>query len=323
MSEAVITLLAFCGGIFGASIGGLWAFILCALIAVLGCLVVLAGGTSFILLDVALGPIFGPAAGGFLSGVVATTYAKAKGNQPTDNAKDILTPLMGTSWDVLCVGGVAAVICYYMTKWLAYVPIIGNGDTGAVSIVILSLLARFIFLKEGPFGCKESIDKHGLMGTDNYSISWCGYMTPPMLLLTIGAAMGGVSAAVAHGLSTALEPLVLAGVVEPATARIVPLFFMWGISGVMLTMMALGQGAIGKVPVTHAMSLAGALMYLQTAPIYGANVAIMFGVLGGIMGMAAQELGARLFWNHGSNHVDPPAFSIAVTTIVINTFFSL
>ena len=40
------------------------------------------------------------------------------------------------------------------------------------------------------------------------------------------------------------------------------------------------------------------------------------------MGMAVQEFGARVFWNHGGNHIDPPAFSIAVNTLFINILFS-
>ncbi len=324
MSNVMVTVIyAFCGGIFGASVGALWAFILCTIIAVMGALVVLAGGSDFILMQVALGPIFGPAAGGFLSGVVAATYAHGvRKNHPTNNAKDIVTPLMGTSWDVLFVGGIAAVISFYFAMLLSHIPYIKLGDTGAISIVIISLLSRVIFLKESIFGSKESIQKHGIFGTNHYELSWCGYMTPKPLLMMIGISMGGVSAAIAAGTLSVLRPLVESGQINASLAWTVPLFFTWGISGIMLTMMALGQGATGKVPVTHAISLVGALMFLHTEPIFGANTAILFGILGGIMGMAVQEFGARVFWNHGGNHIDPPAFSIAINTLFINILFS-
>ena len=52
-------LLAFGGGIFGACLGGLWSFIMCGFLTMLGCLVVLGGGSDFLLLQVGLGPIFG------------------------------------------------------------------------------------------------------------------------------------------------------------------------------------------------------------------------------------------------------------------------
>lgn len=323
MSSTVITIIyAFCGGVFGASIGALWAFILCTIIAVMGSLVILAGGSDFVLMQVALGPIFGPAAGGFLSGVVAATYSHGvRGNHPTNSGKDIVTPLMGTSWDVLFVGGLTAVISYYFTILLGKVPFIKLGDTGAISIVIISLLSRVLFLKESIFGSKASIEKYGIFGTNNYELSWCGYMTPKPLLMMIGIAMGGFSAAVASGLLDVLRPLVEAKQIPESLAWTVPLFFTWGISGIMLTMMALGQGSTGRVPVTHAISLVGALMFLHTEPIFGADIAILFGILGGIMGMAVQEFGARVFWNHGGNHIDPPAFSIAINTLFINILF--
>ncbi len=324
MSSVMVTIIyAFCGGIFGASIGALWAFILCTIIAVMGALVVLAGGSDFILMQVALGPIFGPASGGFLSGVIAATYSHGvKKNHPTNSAKDIVTPLMGTSWDVLFVGGLTAVVSFYFAMLLSKIPYIQLGDTGAISIVILSLLARILFLKESAFGSRESIQKHGIFGTNNYEISWCGYMTPKPLLMMIGISMGGVSAAIASGTLSVLRPLVETGQINASLAWTVPLFFTWGISGIMLTMMALGQGVIGRVPVTHAISLVGALMFLHTEPYVGADTAILFGILGGIMGMAVQEFGARVFWNHGGNHIDPPAFSIAVNTLFINILFS-
>ena len=322
--SVIITIIyAFCGGIFGASIGALWAFILCTIIAVMGALVVLAGGSDFILMQVALGPIFGPVAGGFLSGVVAATYAHGvRGNHPTNNAKDIVSPLMGTSWDVLFVGGLSAVLSFYFAMLLSQIPYIQKGDTGAISIVLMSLIARVVFLKESPFGKRESIEKHGIFGTNNYELSWCGYMTPKPLLMMIGISMGGVAAAIAAGTLEVLRPLVDSGKISAAAAWTVPLFFTWGISGIMLTMMALGQGATGKVPVTHAISLVGALMFLHTEPIFGADIAILFGILGGSMGMAVQEFGARVFWNHGGNHIDPPAFSIAINTLFINILFS-
>ena len=68
-------------------------------------------------------------------------------------------------------------------------------------------------------------------------------------------------------------------------------------------------------------ALHGQFHCFYTEPYVGANTAILFGILGGIMGMAVQEFGARVFWNHGGNHIDPPAFSIAVNTLFINILF--
>lgn len=282
----------------------------------MGMLVILAGGTDFILTQVALGPIFGPNVGGFLSGVVAATYAQGvRKNHPTGSAKDIGTPLMGTSWDVLLVGGLTAIASLLFTNAMVHVPFIGLGDMGALSIVVFSLLARVVFLKEGIFGNSKSMRELGIFETKNYELSWVGWMTPKPLLIVISVAMGGLAAAIAHGTQVALIPFVESGSVSESSAYLVSLFFGWGVSGMSLIMLALGQGVVARVPVTHAMTLVGALMYLQTGSIW-------MGVLGGVMGMGVQEFGARTFWNHGSNHLDPPAFSIMVNTIFINILFT-
>lgn len=36
---------------------------------------------------------------------------------------------------------------------------------------------------------------------------------------------------------------------------------------------------------------------------------------------ALQELMARMFWKYGSNHIDPPACTIAIGTFIINILF--
>ena len=96
-------LVCFGGGIMGPALGGLFFFVLCGLVVLAGCIFVLSGGSDFVLLQVGLGPIFGPHVGGFCSGVVAATYAAGvKKNHPGGAAKDIPSPLLDTSWDVLC-----------------------------------------------------------------------------------------------------------------------------------------------------------------------------------------------------------------------------
>ena len=62
-------------GIFGSSLGALWSFCLCVFLTIAGGLVVVSGGSDFLLLQVGLGPIFGPHTGGFVAGIVAATYA--------------------------------------------------------------------------------------------------------------------------------------------------------------------------------------------------------------------------------------------------------
>lgn len=75
-------LMVFGGGIVGTALGGLWAIILCALLALVGIGVLLSGGSDFVLAQIAFGPIFGPHTGGFGAGLMAGCYAVWKKKPP-------------------------------------------------------------------------------------------------------------------------------------------------------------------------------------------------------------------------------------------------
>lgn len=308
-------LLAFGGGIFGASLGALWSFCLCGFLTIAGCLVVLSGGSDFLLLQVGLGPIFGPHTGGFVAGIVAATYAAGlRKNHPTGDAKDILSGLVDTSWDVPLVGGFAAVLGLIMIPILAQIPILNQSDLLALSIIINIWLARLIFQGEMPWGKKSSIKQHGWIGTNNRALSWVPWMAVPSRLAVIGAGVGLLSGGIALGFEQHLRPMVEAGQVAEKTAFIAPLIFGWGLSAFMLTMLQLGDGSRQKTPVTHCMAIIGALGYLYTHSLLVAG-------LSGLLAAFIQEFCARMFYNHGSNHLDPPAAGITVSTLLMSLLF--
>ena len=70
--------------------------------------------------------------------------------------------------------------------------------------------------------------------------------------------------------------------------------------------------------------------FFQTVMLVGSGLTILaalaylhFGsiLLSGIVGIGAiflQDYMARLFYNHGSNHWDPPATAIAIGTFILN-----
>jgi hypothetical protein len=298
--------LAFVGGIYGSCLGALWSFCLCGLLTLLGCVVVLGGGSDFLLLQVGLGPLFGPHAGGFLAGVVAASYAAGiRKNHPGGSGRDILSPLMGTSWDVLLVGGLGSVVCVLLAEAIPHIPVLRRSDSLALPIVLVSIAARIAFQRESPLGNTKSIKQYGLLGTDNYNISWIGWMSPPSHLLMIGAGMGGLAGGVALLSRQALQPMLEAGIISPAGAGTVPVIFCWGLAAMALTALQLGQGSVLKVPVAHGIAVLGAAAALSAG-------SIPAGIIGGIFGAFLQELMARLFINHGSDHLDPPALTIAV-----------
>ncbi|WP_031480419.1 hypothetical protein [Maridesulfovibrio frigidus] len=304
--------MCFAGGIVGGAIGGLFSFIICGLMVMAGCLVIMASGSDFVLLQVGLGPIFGPHVGGFASGVAASTYAAAVSkNHPGGAAKDILSSLMGTSWDVLLVGGLTALAGHFLLQLFALIPVVNMTDMIALSVVATAFLARFLFQKEMPWGNSKSIKDLGYLKTDDHKISWVPWMLPLPKMVLYGCAAGVLSAAMAAQAKAVMDPMAAAGVISAAGAFVVPLIMGWAAAAISLIALQLGTGAIQQVPVWHCQAILSALAYL-----YFGNIMIA-GLVGGCAALL-QELMARMFWNHGSNHVDPPAAAIAVGTLMLN-----
>lgn len=313
-------LMCFAGGILGTTLGGLYAFVICGLLVLLGCISVLGGGSDFLLLNVGLGPIFGPHVGGFASGVAAVSYAiEIKKNLANPalslGSKDILSPLIDTSWDVYLVGGVFAVFGHAVFNILLMIPIVNKFDCIALTVVISAMVARLIFHKgEPPWGRKESIKDCGYFG---YACQWLPWMNVPSKQIVFGFGVGIFSASLAMWAKGLLAPMVEAKTVTELAAFIVPIILSWSIAAVSLIALQLGtlsveaQGEIQKVPAWHCQSILAAVAYMHFGSLLLAGVV-------GILAMFLQDFGARLFWNHGSNHWDPPATGIAFGTFILN-----
>lgn len=112
----IISLIAaFGGGTFAAAIGGLPAFIMTGVFAVVGAVAGMCGAAdaSNILVNyMAFGSFFGPHIA-FAGGVAASAYAHKKGL--TENGADIATALCGLNDpSVLLVGGIFGVIGFLL-----------------------------------------------------------------------------------------------------------------------------------------------------------------------------------------------------------------
>ena len=307
--------IVFGGGIAGAAFGTLWAVVLCAFFIFVGCAVVLLGGSDFLLLQVGLGPVFGPHVGGFASGIAAAAYAAGiRKNHPTGAAKDILSPLLDTSWDVLVVGGIFALIGHIALQIFVKIPIVNQFDCLALSVVFTNALARLSFQKEMPWGRAESIKKYGYLGTDNYSISWAPWQSPPKIMVVLAFGVGSLSVALAWGLKQQLDPMAAKGVISATDAFVVPLIIGWAIAIINLIALMLGTGSLQKVPLFHCQACLGALGFLLTG-------SLAVGVAAAIFGALLQELMARMFYNHATSHIDPPATAIAFGTLFMNLMF--
>ena len=192
-------LICFGGGIVGAAFGDCGQSFLLVLssLRVLDCdcrrigFYFASGGSR---------PYFGPQAGGFVAGAARSAIQWVLRRIIRVVRLKTSSPLVGTSWDVMAVGGIFAVFGWALQHVLLLIPIVNQFDCIALTVALASLLARYMFLKEMPLGKPESIKQYGLLGTNNYAISWCGWQSPPQTIAVLGLGASIMSVAMAYGL---------------------------------------------------------------------------------------------------------------------------
>jgi len=146
----IAILLAIAGGVFGAAIGALPAFIFTGVVGLAGWAVALATGDASIVNDVVFGPFFGPHIA-FAGGVAAAAFAGNKKklldlgnvtNIPLGSFNDI---------SVLLVGGVFGAIGFALNYLFS--SVLGwTFDTVALTVATSGLIARFTFGSSGLLG---------------------------------------------------------------------------------------------------------------------------------------------------------------------------
>jgi hypothetical protein len=92
------------------------------------------------------------------------------------------------------------------------------------------------------------------------------------------------------------------------------IFLGYAISAISLLFLNLG---VEKIPVTHHITLIGAVGAVVVFPEAGALAALLaagvFGAISGLLGEVTQ----RLFYSHSGTHVDPPAMAIAIAMVFV------
>ena len=306
--ELGILLAAFGGGLFGAAIGGLPAFIFTG-IAVLVAFGAGLGGAGFDVLGlVAFGPITGPHVT-FVGGVAAAAFAARRGD--IEAGKDIITPLAGLGDPLpLLVGGLFGAGGYALQVLLmnllppyqtAFYPT--YIDVVAVVVTVGAVLTRLIFGKTGIMGDLNAESRErGRLRTGGDRV-WLAYQEGFLQASVVGLGSGLFAAWAATQIAAfdpALLPFgVLLGYGISATALI---FLQFGFS----------------VPVTHHMTLPASVAAVGVTMAGGPQiVAILVGAVAGILGALLGELFSRLFLIHGDTHIDPPANAIIVMSVII------
>jgi hypothetical protein len=272
-------LVAFGGGIFGASIGALNAFVFVGFLVIAA---VAAQAGSGELLAYPFGPAFGPHVGGFASGVAAAAFAQKKGI-PGVNGKDIVAPMMGLNDpSVLLVGGAFGILGYVI-NWIYGLVGFPFTDSVALTVVTSAIIVRLIW-GNGIFGKVPA-------GISRWSppaeMQWVPWQSGLTQRLVIGLGVGLFSSFLAIKIGA-----------ENGGGAIG-----FGIAAASLVLLSMGL----KIPVTHHIALPAAVAALASGSIIWGAV---FGVLGAVLG----EIMANLFNVYGDTHIDPPAATIATLT---------
>ena len=336
---------AFAGGVIGAAIGALPAFIFTGIMVIAGEAARVAGivslpegadlGTMGITAQVAFGAFFGPHIA-FGGGAAASAYAAKQGYMESGfgggwgyhDAKNILIAF-GARTDVLVVGGLFGVLGYvvfYLSSTVA-----APWDPIAMGVVLSALAHRLVLgydaigtvrgdglLDLSPFDRDEMYATDGTSGEPAERLAvepWLPWFRKWSGVGLVGVAFG-----------------ILGGFTFWATGS--P-YLAFGISATSLLLLNLGIeedfGAFQlKIPVTHHITLPA-----STAPMAYIGIglaeadpavvqaelllleAVVLGAVFGLLGALFGELAERVFYAHGDTHWDPPATSIVATTFLI------
>ena len=279
---------AFGGGIIGAYIGALPAFILTGVMAIAGAAAAMAGGADATIAYVAFGSYLGPHIA-FAGGVAAAAYAGKK--KILKSGADILSPLYGLSDPLtLLVGGGFGVLGFVIHYFVSSVLRL-NTDLPGITVIISALIVRFAFGSSGLTGKPESGVKRE-------------YITPGKGMfcnVLLGAGIG-------TGAGFVYQAMVSGGVSQAAIGSFPVLCF--GIAAFSLIFTQTGFA----VPATHHIALISALAAVTSGnPLMGS----VFGILAALFG----DFAGKTFNSYCDTHVDPPACTIFIFTFLINVLF--
>jgi hypothetical protein len=333
---ALLMITALAGGAFGAAIGALPAFIFTGFVVFLGeGLAILqrevgaaagsvnpgelATGVTGV---IGFGAITGPHIA-FAGGVAASAYAGKKYPEMEPDGWDYhfgknILYAFGTKPDILAVGAIFGLLGSLINQVGAAVLVVGGTglvDTIALSVVLTAVIARVAFgypligrsagesiIDMSPFereeprsdaatdGGEVPVEHKGRLATEPWlphQYKWSG--------VTAIGLVGGL----------------LGGYIYIQTGSI---FLGYAISAISLLFLQLG---VEKIPVTHHITLIGAVGAVVVLPVASPVVALIAaGVFGAISGLFG-ELTQRIMYAHSGTHVDPPAMAIALAMIIV------
>ena len=290
MPSIFTIIAAFGGGVLGAYVGAVPAFIMTGVLALVGNLISAAGVSGDIAVGVmAFSSFVGPQVA-FAGGVAAAAYARKIGK--LKDGTDVVTPLYSlNSPDVLLVGGVFGACGIIVSSLIGLTPL-GGGmfgtDLPGITVVISGTIARLVFGETGVTG------KYTGSGPRQYLTN---IPNEAMMGLGIGILVS----------FTAVLVNDFGGAVALGAFPVV----CFGFAAITLTFTVIGTG----VPGTHHIFLPaalGAVTGITAFGSWGCLLGVCFGVAGSILG----NFFGNTFNSHCDSHIDPPAWTIFTLTIV-------
>lgn len=286
--EILSLIASFGGGLFGACIGALPAFILTGILAIAGGVAAFAGAADLTISSITFGSILGPHVA-FAGGVAAAAFAGKRGK--IGSGADIVSSLNGTGdYLVLIVGGIFGVLGFVIHYFYSAVLKLQT-DLPGITVFTLAVITRLVFGKTGLLGKFEGEGKRVYFALGN------GLIYNIVLGGGIGIAVGYVAGSLnASG-------------VDPALMGMYPIIC-FGISATSLIFTQTGFAT----PATHHITLpAAAAAVMSGNPIMG----LVFGIVGSLLG----DLAGKTLNSHCDTHIDPPATAIFISMFIINTLF--
>lgn len=310
MSTITIILCAFFGGALATALGALGSVILCAIVAIAGICAV-AGGCEFnIVTEIAFGFFLSPHLG-LGPAACALGYAAKKGY--VDDSKNIALPLLSLGKpDVLVVGGLFAVLAYYIQIGLANgLGLQGRFDNVSFTIVVINIIAKLMFGDEGLMGKIPEGDKRFGVNSPNSWFPWQHYGNSWQYFIFAGS-MAGISTYLWWLLYTLGEKTGNMNLMIDAQ------FPGFALAVTVLLLLCAGL----PCPVFHHVGLVSAYAAM-TAYGFGASlpVVMLWGISWGILSHFVADWGAKAFFVYGRGYVDPPSISMASCSLFIYIIF--
>ncbi len=306
MSIVITIITAFASGVLGSALGAVGAVVMTAVAALVGIVGNICGADVNLVNEIAFGMFLGPQVS-FGPACCAAAYARKRGY--LESSKDIFTPLISLNHhDTLVVGGIFAVIGWYLNVGISKL-IPGVVDTVALTVVLISILAKIVF---GDNGLRSAIGNVP-EGAKRYSLFckqvWLPYQTAACggEMILLGGCVGGISGYIVQLFCSIADESGNMALVDASTLPV------WAIAVICFLLNASGL----KIPVFHHIGLVAG--YAARMAFLGGGtgeISILWGIAFGILAVYAGDLLAKTFMVFGEGFVDPPSMAIAACSIL-------